>query len=423
MPPGYRLELVASEPLVQDPIAIDWDRGGPPLGRRDARLRAESHGARAEHEPIGRIVVLEDTDRRRRDGQAHGVRRRPGPAAGAQGPRPRRAGRRAAERLADARHERRSRRRTRRSWSPSATAAARRDVEQNANGFYWALDNWIHTADADMYLRFEERQVRGAPDAVARRVGRHPGRRRPHLPEHERVGAARGLRADAVLRAQPEPAPHPRQLRSAPRRRQRASTSSGRCGRIRAPTAPISRASIARTARSRRSPRSARRTVYRGDRLPAELYGNVFVAEPAANLVSRIVARGRRHDACGRGRPTSEGSSSPPPTSASGRSSCPTRPTARSTSSTCTAASSSTAPTSPNICAITSSTASSNSRSGWAASTASCTRRTRRDTTSAAAQRHRRAAGRAPVASERLVARHRAAAARRARRQVSGAER
>ena len=29
--------------------------------------------------------------------------------------------------------------------------------------------------------------------------------------------------------------------------------------------------------------------VYRGDRLPADVYGNVFVAEPAANLVSRIV--------------------------------------------------------------------------------------------------------------------------------------
>ena len=29
--------------------------------------------------------------------------------------------------------------------------------------------------------------------------------------------------------------------------------------------------------------------VYRGDRLPAELYGNVFVAEPAGNLVSRII--------------------------------------------------------------------------------------------------------------------------------------
>jgi mono/diheme cytochrome c family protein len=29
--------------------------------------------------------------------------------------------------------------------------------------------------------------------------------------------------------------------------------------------------------------------VYRGDRLPAELYGNVFVVEPAGNLVSRII--------------------------------------------------------------------------------------------------------------------------------------
>src|SRR5690606_24705627 len=24
MPPGYRIELVASEPLVQDPVSIDW---------------------------------------------------------------------------------------------------------------------------------------------------------------------------------------------------------------------------------------------------------------------------------------------------------------------------------------------------------------------------------------------------------------
>ena len=30
-------------------------------------------------------------------------------------------------------------------------------------------------------------------------------------------------------------------------------------------------------------------TVYRGDRLPADLYGNVFVAEPTANVVSRFI--------------------------------------------------------------------------------------------------------------------------------------
>ena len=28
MPPGYRVELVASEPLIQEPVAIDWDTEG-----------------------------------------------------------------------------------------------------------------------------------------------------------------------------------------------------------------------------------------------------------------------------------------------------------------------------------------------------------------------------------------------------------
>ena len=44
--PGYRLELVASEPLVQDPVAIDWVAGRPPLGRRDAGLHARHRGDR-----------------------------------------------------------------------------------------------------------------------------------------------------------------------------------------------------------------------------------------------------------------------------------------------------------------------------------------------------------------------------------------
>ena len=28
MPPGYHLELVASEPLIQEPVALDWDLEG-----------------------------------------------------------------------------------------------------------------------------------------------------------------------------------------------------------------------------------------------------------------------------------------------------------------------------------------------------------------------------------------------------------
>lgn len=61
MPPGYGLELVASEPLVQDPVAIEF---GP-----DGRLWViEMPGYMPENaeqdsrEPIGRIVTLEDTN-------------------------------------------------------------------------------------------------------------------------------------------------------------------------------------------------------------------------------------------------------------------------------------------------------------------------------------------------------------------------
>ncbi|MCA8960725.1 MAG: hypothetical protein KDC38_09440 [Planctomycetes bacterium] len=59
--PGFRVELVASEPLVEDPVTIAFD----PRGRLWAvEMRAfmpdvDGHG---ETDPIGRVVVLEDDD-------------------------------------------------------------------------------------------------------------------------------------------------------------------------------------------------------------------------------------------------------------------------------------------------------------------------------------------------------------------------
>ena len=41
MPPGYHLELVASEPLVQNPIAIDWDADGRLWVVEYARIRPQ----------------------------------------------------------------------------------------------------------------------------------------------------------------------------------------------------------------------------------------------------------------------------------------------------------------------------------------------------------------------------------------------
>ena len=72
MPPGYHLELVASEPLVQDPIFMDWDFQGrlwviempafiPDLGpnRRSAELDAD----RITVETKGSEVILTGTVR------------------------------------------------------------------------------------------------------------------------------------------------------------------------------------------------------------------------------------------------------------------------------------------------------------------------------------------------------------------------
>src|SRR6185503_15964919 len=61
MPPGYRLELVASEPLVQDPVVIDWDSDGRLWVIEMPGYMPDIQASR-EHEPVGRVVVLRDTN-------------------------------------------------------------------------------------------------------------------------------------------------------------------------------------------------------------------------------------------------------------------------------------------------------------------------------------------------------------------------
>ena len=59
--PGFRVELVAAEPLVVDPVAMDWDDRGRlyVVEMRGFMPDIDGHG---EERPVGRIVVLEDTD-------------------------------------------------------------------------------------------------------------------------------------------------------------------------------------------------------------------------------------------------------------------------------------------------------------------------------------------------------------------------
>ncbi|MDE2922315.1 MAG: c-type cytochrome [Acidobacteriota bacterium] len=59
--PGFRIELVAAEPLVEDPVAMAWDEGGL-LYVVEMRGFMPNVDGEGEQEPVGRVVVLEDTD-------------------------------------------------------------------------------------------------------------------------------------------------------------------------------------------------------------------------------------------------------------------------------------------------------------------------------------------------------------------------
>ena len=61
MPPGYAVELVAAEPLVQDPILMEFDGDGRLWVME---LPGWAHNLSMENslEPVNRLVVLDDTD-------------------------------------------------------------------------------------------------------------------------------------------------------------------------------------------------------------------------------------------------------------------------------------------------------------------------------------------------------------------------
>ena len=61
LPPGYRAELVAKEPLVIDPIAIDFDADGR-MWVLEMPGFMSAEGAANSRDPINNVVVLEDTN-------------------------------------------------------------------------------------------------------------------------------------------------------------------------------------------------------------------------------------------------------------------------------------------------------------------------------------------------------------------------
>ena len=59
--PGYRLELVAAEPLIEEPATMAWDGDGK-LYVAELNTYMQEIDGKNQHDPVCRVVLLEDTD-------------------------------------------------------------------------------------------------------------------------------------------------------------------------------------------------------------------------------------------------------------------------------------------------------------------------------------------------------------------------
>ena len=206
LPPGYRVELVASEPMVENPILDRLGSVGTAVGHRDDRLHAGSAGhqrARADRPRSACSKTRTATAR---------WTRRPSSPTGLVLPR--------ALKVLDngvlvaepphlwfmPRHRTGDPQAGQKELVCDCYGTALANVEHNANSLMWALDNWMHTSEGDTYLRlkdgkFETRKTlsRGQWGASQDDFGR--------IYRNSNSSAlARRPRADAVLRPQSQPA-------------------------------------------------------------------------------------------------------------------------------------------------------------------------------------------------------------------------
>ena len=282
LPPGYRAELVAKEPLVIDPIAIDFDADGRLWVLEMPGFMSEP-GALNSREPINTVAVLQD-----RDGDGVMDTRTV-----------------FADKLILARALKVLDRGVLVGEPPNLWLMRDTDgdfkadtkelvngtygrgeagIEHNANSLYWALDNVIYTSEHDWHLRLRKgafeivptlsRGQWGATQDDAGRIYRNvndaplfvdfvPARYYARNPNLVRT---RGLYDPLISREASTIWPI-RQTRGVNRGyRDQFFRPDGSSVTIQGVGTPV---------------------IYRGDNLPKELYGDAFITDSTTNLVHR----------------------------------------------------------------------------------------------------------------------------------------
>ena len=154
LPPGYRLELVASEPMIEEPVVIDWDPDGR-LWVVEMPGYMEDMPATTELQPTGRVSVLEDTNGDgKMDKKTVFLDKLVLPRAlkvldrgvlVAEPPNLWLARDTDGDLKADTKE---------RVTDTYGTQMA--NVEHNANSLLWGMDNWMHTSEVDVMLRLKD---------------------------------------------------------------------------------------------------------------------------------------------------------------------------------------------------------------------------------------------------------------------------
>jgi glucose/arabinose dehydrogenase/mono/diheme cytochrome c family protein len=277
--PGFRAELVAADPLLGDPVAMQFGPDGR-LWVVEMRGYMPNPAAEGETDPVGVIAVLTDTDGDGRydkrsvfaDGLAmpralalvgDGVLVAAPPQLwfmrDTDG-----------DGKADARTE------------VANDYADLRNPEHNANGLMWAMDNWIYSANYTGRFRYlgdgkfqrEATVTRGQWGISQDDTGRIFYNSNSDPLRHDPIPSAYLKRHAGFQAAGTNVAVVPSNLRIWPgrvtpgvNRGYRILDETGRITSMTAASGPV---------------------VYRGTLFPAEFRGDAFVPEPSANLIKRI---------------------------------------------------------------------------------------------------------------------------------------
>jgi glucose/arabinose dehydrogenase/mono/diheme cytochrome c family protein len=285
LPPGFRIEVAAADPLVFDPVAMTMDADGR-IWVVEMRAFMTNVDGMGESAPIGTVAVLDDTDG---DGR---MDKRTEFAAGLVLPRALAVVARGAlvaeppnlwffeDTNGDGRADKRT--------QVASDYGNPANPEHTANGLLWALDNWIYSANHTVRFRYdrgkwrrEQTVFRGqwgiAQDDVGRLVynTNSDPLRMDVLPAEYLLRNPNLIAPDSVnvqlARAQDVPV-WPGRITLGVNRGYRMLREDGTLPRITAACGPV---------------------IYRGTAFPREFHGNAFLAEPAANLVKRLVIEER----------------------------------------------------------------------------------------------------------------------------------